>query len=113
MDKILYILNWNSVPSSPHHFQSDLALIYGFNTFSLSLFLPVCSQYNLSPPISEEAPKSHSLERKQQEPIVLTKWRHSTYVLDITDKVHVYVVGHKVCTTKQSTALFFVMYRSF
>ncbi|XDV44430.1 hypothetical protein PO909_012713, partial [Leuciscus waleckii] len=43
-------------------------------------------KYNLSPPISEEAPKSHSLERKQQEPIVLTKWRHSTYVLDITDK---------------------------
>ncbi|XP_026132117.1 rho GTPase-activating protein 12b isoform X3 [Carassius auratus] len=43
-------------------------------------------KYNLSPPISEEAPKSHSLERKQQEPIVLTKWRHSTYVLDISDK---------------------------
>ncbi|XP_051530314.1 rho GTPase-activating protein 12-like isoform X6 [Myxocyprinus asiaticus] len=43
-------------------------------------------KYNLSPPNSEEAPKSHSLERKQQEPIVLTKWRHSTYVLDISDK---------------------------
>ncbi|XP_048025687.1 rho GTPase-activating protein 12b isoform X7 [Megalobrama amblycephala] len=43
-------------------------------------------KYNLSPPISGEAPKSHSLERKQQEPIVLTKWRHSTYVLDISDK---------------------------
>ncbi|XP_056325168.1 rho GTPase-activating protein 12b isoform X3 [Danio aesculapii] len=43
-------------------------------------------KYNLSPPISGEAPKSYSLERKQQEPIVLTKWRHSTYVLDISDK---------------------------
>ncbi|XP_051522466.1 rho GTPase-activating protein 12b isoform X3 [Myxocyprinus asiaticus] len=43
-------------------------------------------KYNLSPPNSGEAPKSHSLERKQQEPIVLTKWRHSTYVLDISDK---------------------------
>uniref|UniRef100_A0A8C1YXT7 Rho GTPase activating protein 12b n=1 Tax=Cyprinus carpio TaxID=7962 RepID=A0A8C1YXT7_CYPCA len=43
-------------------------------------------KYNLSPPISGEAPKSHSLERKQQEPIVLTKWRHSTYVLDISEK---------------------------
>uniref|UniRef100_A0A8C1UPS2 Rho GTPase activating protein 12b n=1 Tax=Cyprinus carpio TaxID=7962 RepID=A0A8C1UPS2_CYPCA len=43
-------------------------------------------EYNLSPPISGEAPKSHSLERKQQEPIVLTKWRHSTYVLDISEK---------------------------
>uniref|UniRef100_A0A672R3B2 Rho GTPase-activating protein 12-like n=1 Tax=Sinocyclocheilus grahami TaxID=75366 RepID=A0A672R3B2_SINGR len=41
-------------------------------------------KYNLSPQISGEAPKSHSLERKQQEPIVLTKWRHSTYVLDVT-----------------------------
>ncbi|XP_052467482.1 rho GTPase-activating protein 12 isoform X4 [Carassius gibelio] len=44
-------------------------------------------KYNLSPPISGEAPKSHSLERKQQEPIVLTKWRHSTYVLDINEKL--------------------------
>uniref|UniRef100_A0A8C1N927 Rho GTPase activating protein 12b n=1 Tax=Cyprinus carpio TaxID=7962 RepID=A0A8C1N927_CYPCA len=52
-------------------------------------------EYNLSPPISGEAPKSHSLERKQQEPIVLTKWRHSTYVLDISEKVHAYVVKDK------------------
>ncbi|XP_051980977.1 rho GTPase-activating protein 12-like isoform X2 [Xyrauchen texanus] len=44
-------------------------------------------KYNLSPPNSEEAPKSQSLERKPQEPIVLTKWRHSTYVLDISDKL--------------------------
>lgn len=64
-------------------------------SLSPSLILPVCSQYNLSPPISGEAPKSHSLERKQQEPILLTKWRHSTYVLDISDKVCVYVVKHK------------------
>uniref|UniRef100_A0A9J7Y7M8 Rho GTPase activating protein 12b n=2 Tax=Cyprinus carpio TaxID=7962 RepID=A0A9J7Y7M8_CYPCA len=47
-------------------------------------------EYNLSPPISGEAPTSHSLERKEQEAIVLTKWRHSTYVLDISDKVCVY-----------------------
>uniref|UniRef100_A0A9J7XP42 Rho GTPase activating protein 12b n=2 Tax=Cyprinus carpio TaxID=7962 RepID=A0A9J7XP42_CYPCA len=47
-------------------------------------------KYNLSPPISGEAPTSHSLERKEQEAIVLTKWRHSTYVLDISDKVCVY-----------------------
>uniref|UniRef100_A0A8C2DIG9 Rho GTPase activating protein 12b n=1 Tax=Cyprinus carpio TaxID=7962 RepID=A0A8C2DIG9_CYPCA len=52
-------------------------------------------KYNLSPPISGEAPKSHSLERKQQEPIVLTKWRHSTYVLDISEKVHAYVPSEK------------------
>ncbi|XP_057214507.1 rho GTPase-activating protein 12b isoform X2 [Triplophysa rosa] len=43
-------------------------------------------KYNLSPPNSGDAPKSHSLERKQQEPILLTKWRHSTYALDLGDK---------------------------
>ncbi|XP_062235309.1 rho GTPase-activating protein 12b isoform X6 [Platichthys flesus] len=42
-------------------------------------------KYNVSPQ-SGEVPKSRSLERKQQEPIVLTKWRHSTYVLDLNDK---------------------------
>uniref|UniRef100_A0A8C9YDG4 Rho GTPase activating protein 12 n=1 Tax=Sander lucioperca TaxID=283035 RepID=A0A8C9YDG4_SANLU len=43
------------------------------------------SEYNMSPQ-SGEVPKSRSLERKQQDPIVLTKWRHSTYVLDLNDK---------------------------
>ncbi|XP_065098279.1 rho GTPase-activating protein 12b isoform X3 [Paramisgurnus dabryanus] len=43
-------------------------------------------KYNLSPPNCGDVPKSHSLERKQQEPIMLTKWRHSTYVLDLSDK---------------------------
>ncbi|XP_028425052.1 rho GTPase-activating protein 12b isoform X7 [Perca flavescens] len=42
-------------------------------------------KYNMSPQ-SGEVPKSRSLERKQQDPIVLTKWRHSTYVLDLNDK---------------------------
>uniref|UniRef100_A0A668A0P8 Rho GTPase activating protein 12b n=1 Tax=Myripristis murdjan TaxID=586833 RepID=A0A668A0P8_9TELE len=42
------------------------------------------SEYNHSPPqTSGDAPKSHSLDRKHVEPIVLTKWRHSTYALDI------------------------------
>uniref|UniRef100_A0A3Q2QE18 Rho GTPase activating protein 12 n=1 Tax=Fundulus heteroclitus TaxID=8078 RepID=A0A3Q2QE18_FUNHE len=43
-------------------------------------------KYNISPQ-SGEVPKSRSLERKQPDPIVLTKWRHSTYVLDLNDKV--------------------------
>ncbi|XP_078143661.1 rho GTPase-activating protein 12-like isoform X2 [Centroberyx gerrardi] len=44
-------------------------------------------KYNHSPPQpSGDAPKSRSLDRKQVEPIVLTKWRHSTYVLDPNDK---------------------------
>lgn len=38
-------------------------------------------------PQSGQAPKTRSLERKQQDPVVPTKWRHSTYLLDIIDKV--------------------------
>ncbi|XP_056627998.1 rho GTPase-activating protein 12b isoform X3 [Triplophysa dalaica] len=44
-------------------------------------------KYNLPSPNSGDAPKSQSLERKQQEPILLTKWRHSTYALDLGDKL--------------------------
>ncbi|XP_028282889.1 rho GTPase-activating protein 12-like isoform X8 [Parambassis ranga] len=44
-------------------------------------------KYNLSPPQpSGDAPKSRSLDRKQVEPIVLTKWRHSAYVQEPNDK---------------------------
>ncbi|KAM6977335.1 rho GTPase-activating protein 12-like isoform 2-T2 [Aplochiton taeniatus] len=47
-------------------------------------------KYDISPPQpgngAGDAPKSRSLERKQPDPIVLTKWRHSTYVLDLNDK---------------------------
>ncbi|KAG9337457.1 hypothetical protein JZ751_028749 [Albula glossodonta] len=43
-------------------------------------------KYNLSPPQPGDPPKSRSLDRKVPEPIVLTKWRHSAYVLDVSDK---------------------------
>ncbi|KAM6990227.1 rho GTPase-activating protein 12-like isoform 2-T2 [Tautogolabrus adspersus] len=44
-------------------------------------------KYNLSPPQpSGDATKSRSLDRRQVEPIVLTKWRHSAYVQDPNDK---------------------------
>ncbi|XP_014047569.2 rho GTPase-activating protein 12 isoform X5 [Salmo salar] len=46
-------------------------------------------KYNHSPPPlpgGGDTPKSRSLDRKHVEPIVLTKWRHSTYVLDTNDK---------------------------
>ncbi|XP_055737240.1 rho GTPase-activating protein 12-like isoform X1 [Salvelinus fontinalis] len=46
-------------------------------------------KYNLSPPQPGDPPKSRSLERKHPDPIVLTKWRHSTYVLDLNDKFSV------------------------
>uniref|UniRef100_A0A8C8GRZ4 Rho GTPase-activating protein 12-like n=1 Tax=Oncorhynchus tshawytscha TaxID=74940 RepID=A0A8C8GRZ4_ONCTS len=42
-------------------------------------------KYNVSPQPGDP-PKSRSLERKLSDPIVLTKWRHSTYVLDLNDK---------------------------
>lgn len=48
----------------------------------------VSSQYNHSPPQpSGDAPKTRSLDRKHVEPIVLTKWRHSTFVPELGDKV--------------------------
>ncbi|XP_065438934.1 rho GTPase-activating protein 12 isoform X3 [Chrysemys picta bellii] len=43
-------------------------------------------KYNASPQQQREIIKSRSLDRKLQEPIVLTKWRHSTIVLDTNDK---------------------------
>uniref|UniRef100_A0A674BK48 Rho GTPase activating protein 12a n=1 Tax=Salmo trutta TaxID=8032 RepID=A0A674BK48_SALTR len=46
-------------------------------------------KYQHSPLLSPlyRAPKSHSLDRKHVEPIVLTKWGNSTNVLDANDKV--------------------------
>ncbi|XP_068091795.1 rho GTPase-activating protein 12 [Hyperolius riggenbachi] len=45
-------------------------------------------QYNsLIPPHQREITKSRSLDRKFQDPIVLTKWRHSTYLLEANDKL--------------------------
>ncbi|KAM5235068.1 rho GTPase-activating protein 12 isoform 3-T3 [Ctenodactylus gundi] len=43
-------------------------------------------KYNASSQQQREIIKSRSLERRLQEPIVLTKWRHSTIVLDTNDK---------------------------
>ncbi|XP_039894462.1 rho GTPase-activating protein 12-like isoform X3 [Simochromis diagramma] len=44
-------------------------------------------KYNHSPPQpSGDAPKTRSLDRRNVEPIVLTKWRHSAYVQDPADK---------------------------
>ncbi|EPQ14111.1 Rho GTPase-activating protein 12 [Myotis brandtii] len=43
-------------------------------------------RYNVSSQQQREIIKSRSLDRRLQEPIVLTKWRHSTIVLDTNDK---------------------------
>ncbi|XP_077347199.1 rho GTPase-activating protein 12 isoform X6 [Lithobates pipiens] len=45
-------------------------------------------KYNsLAPPHPREITKSRSLDRKFQDPIILTKWRHSTYLLEANDKL--------------------------
>ncbi|KAM9307968.1 rho GTPase-activating protein 12 [Gastrophryne carolinensis] len=45
-------------------------------------------KYNsLALPHQREITKSRSLDRKFQDPIVLTKWRHSTYLLEANDKL--------------------------
>ncbi|XP_008110552.1 rho GTPase-activating protein 12 isoform X7 [Anolis carolinensis] len=43
-------------------------------------------KYNASPQQPREIIKSRSLDRRLQEPIVLTKWRHSSIMLDTNDK---------------------------
>ncbi|XP_007552137.1 rho GTPase-activating protein 12-like isoform X2 [Poecilia formosa] len=44
-------------------------------------------KYNLSPPQpAGDGPKSRSLDRNNVEPIVLTKWRHSAYVQEPSEK---------------------------
>ncbi|KAJ8011556.1 hypothetical protein DPEC_G00059470 [Dallia pectoralis] len=45
-------------------------------------------KHNQSPPLpgGGDAHKSRSLDRKRVEPIVLSKWRNSTYFLDTSDK---------------------------
>ncbi|MEE6467082.1 hypothetical protein FKM82_007138 [Ascaphus truei] len=46
-------------------------------------------EYNATLQPQREITKSRSLDRKLQEPIVLTKWRHSTYLLEVNDKLHI------------------------
>ncbi|XP_058501774.1 rho GTPase-activating protein 12-like isoform X15 [Solea solea] len=44
-------------------------------------------KYNISPPQpSGDAPKTRSLDRRHLEPIILTKWRHSSHVEEPNDK---------------------------
>ncbi|XP_028328410.1 rho GTPase-activating protein 12-like isoform X3 [Gouania willdenowi] len=44
-------------------------------------------KYTLSPPqLPRDATKTRSLDRKHPDPIVLTKWRHSTYIQDPVNK---------------------------
>lgn len=56
------------------------------SSLGLNVYILSSSPQYISPQPGE-GPKSRSLERKQQDPVVLTKWRHSTYLLELNDKV--------------------------
>ncbi|XP_007259732.1 rho GTPase-activating protein 12b isoform X7 [Astyanax mexicanus] len=79
----LYVCEYNNEKWIKHVDEQGRPYYYSADGSRSEWELP---KYNLSPPNAGEAPKSRSLERKQPDPIVLTKWRYSTYVLDLTDK---------------------------
>ncbi|XP_066520500.1 rho GTPase-activating protein 12b isoform X7 [Hoplias malabaricus] len=79
----LYVCEYNNEKWIKHVDEQGRPYYYNADGSRSEWELP---KYNLSPPNAGEAPKSRSLERKQPDPIILTKWRYSTYVLDITDK---------------------------
>lgn len=59
---------------------------YGYT--EVMQFFVSSMKYNHSPPQpSGDVPKTRSLDRRNVEPIVLTKWRHSAHVQDPADKV--------------------------
>ncbi|XP_072522944.1 rho GTPase-activating protein 12b isoform X1 [Salminus brasiliensis] len=80
----LYVCEYNNEKWIKHVDEQGRPYYYSADGSRSEWELP---KYNLSPPNAGEAPKSRSLERKQPDPIVLTKWRYSTYVLDLTDKL--------------------------
>uniref|UniRef100_A0A3B4DK85 Rho GTPase activating protein 12b n=1 Tax=Pygocentrus nattereri TaxID=42514 RepID=A0A3B4DK85_PYGNA len=80
----LYVCEYNNEKWIKHVDEQGRPYYYSADGSRSEWELP---KYNLSPPNAGDAPKSRSLERKQPDPIVLTKWRYSTYVLDLSDKV--------------------------
>ncbi|XP_036428379.1 rho GTPase-activating protein 12b isoform X8 [Colossoma macropomum] len=79
----LYVCEYNNEKWIKHVDEQGRPYYYSADGSRSEWELP---KYNLSPPNAGDAPKSRSLERKQPDPIVLTKWRYSTYVLDLSDK---------------------------
>ncbi|XP_036428373.1 rho GTPase-activating protein 12b isoform X2 [Colossoma macropomum] len=82
----LYVCEYNNEKWIKHVDEQGRPYYYSADGSRSEWELP---KYNLSPPNAGDAPKSRSLERKQPDPIVLTKWRYSTYVLDLSDKLSV------------------------
>uniref|UniRef100_A0A674BIV2 Rho GTPase activating protein 12a n=1 Tax=Salmo trutta TaxID=8032 RepID=A0A674BIV2_SALTR len=83
----LYISDYTNEKWIKHVDEQGRAYYYSADGSRSEWELP---KYQHSPPLhggGDRAPKSHSLDRKHVEPIVLTKWGNSTNVLDANDKV--------------------------
>ncbi|XP_029561613.1 rho GTPase-activating protein 12 isoform X4 [Salmo trutta] len=82
----LYISDYTNEKWIKHVDEQGRAYYYSADGSRSEWELP---KYQHSPPLhggGDRAPKSHSLDRKHVEPIVLTKWGNSTNVLDANDK---------------------------
>ncbi|XP_026771027.3 rho GTPase-activating protein 12b isoform X6 [Pangasianodon hypophthalmus] len=79
----LYVCEYNNEKWIKHVDEQGRPYYYSADGSRSEWELP---KYSLPSPNTTEVPKSRSLERKQPEPIVLTKWRYSTFV-DLSDKL--------------------------
>ncbi|XP_053540826.1 rho GTPase-activating protein 12b isoform X9 [Ictalurus punctatus] len=79
----LYVCEYNNEKWIKHVDEQGRPYYYSADGSRSEWELP---KYSLPSPVTTEVPKSRSLERKQPEPIVLTKWRYSTFV-DLSDKL--------------------------
>ncbi|XP_053540827.1 rho GTPase-activating protein 12b isoform X10 [Ictalurus punctatus] len=90
----LYVCEYNNEKWIKHVDEQGRPYYYSADGSRSEWELP---KYSLPSPVTTEVPKSRSLERKQPEPIVLTKWRYSTFV-DLSDKLSVknrrFTLGH-------------------
>ncbi|XP_046709881.1 rho GTPase-activating protein 12b isoform X1 [Silurus meridionalis] len=78
----LYVCEYNNEKWIKHVDEQGRPYYYSADGSRSEWELP---KYSLPSPNATEVPKSRSLERKQPDPIVLTKWRYSTFV-DLNEK---------------------------
>ncbi|KAF5889263.1 rho GTPase-activating protein 12-like isoform X1, partial [Clarias magur] len=78
----LYVCEYNNEKWIKHVDEQGRPYYYSADGSRSEWELP---KYSLTSPNTTDVPKSRSLERKHPDPIVLTKWRYSTFV-DLSDK---------------------------
>ncbi|XP_047673032.1 rho GTPase-activating protein 12b isoform X5 [Tachysurus fulvidraco] len=79
----LYVCEYNNEKWIKHVDEQGRPYYYSADGSRSEWELP---KYSLPSPNTTDVPKSRSLERNQPDPIVLTKWRYSTFV-DLSDKL--------------------------